>query len=103
MLLNERRTDSESNNILIIRDLYDPLTVMPEPRGPEGPLAPPIFGRSVNPSPTRGGRFCTPFTTSTTKRLPQHESPYQTSFIHTVVVFGLSEDFKPVLGLCNWL
>ena len=31
--------------------------VVPEPRGPGGPLAPPIFGRSVNPIPTGGGQI----------------------------------------------
>ena len=28
--------------------------------GAEGTLAPPEFGRSVNPIPTRGGRLCPP-------------------------------------------
>ena len=31
-------------------------TVMPEPGGPGGPLAPPIFGRSVNPIQTGGAQ-----------------------------------------------
>ena len=30
---------------------------MPELGGPGGPLAPPIFGRSVNPIPTGGGQI----------------------------------------------
>ena len=30
---------------------------MPEPGGPGGPLAPPIFGRSVNPIQTGGGQI----------------------------------------------
>ena len=30
---------------------------MPELGGPGGPLAPPIFGRSVNPIPTEGGQI----------------------------------------------
>ena len=34
--------------------------VMPEPGGPGGPLAPPIFGRSVNPIPTGEGRLSPP-------------------------------------------
>ena len=34
---------------------------------PGGPLAPPIFGRSVNPFPTRGDKFCPPITTSSSK------------------------------------
>ena len=29
--------------------------------GPGGPLAPPIFGRSVNPIPTRGGQTIPPY------------------------------------------
>ena len=37
--------------------------VMPEPGGPGGPLAPPIFGRSVNPIRTREGRLSPPNTT----------------------------------------
>ena len=36
---------------------------MPEPGGPGGPLAPPIFGRSVNPIPTGEGRLYPPITT----------------------------------------
>ena len=40
-------------------------SVVPEPGGPGGPLAPPIFGSSVNPIPTMGGRFCPPFTSGT--------------------------------------
>ena len=38
---------------------------MPEPGGPGGPLAPPIFGRSVNPIPTGEGRLSPPITTGT--------------------------------------
>ena len=38
-------------------------TVMPEPGGPGGPLAPPIFGRSVNPIWTGEGRLSPPITT----------------------------------------
>ena len=41
------------------------VAVVPEPGGPGGPLAPPIFGRPVNPIPTMGGRFCPPFTSGT--------------------------------------
>ena len=37
-------------------------TVMPELGGPGGPLAPPIFGRSVNPIPTGEGRLSPPIT-----------------------------------------
>ena len=33
------------------------LAVMPEPGRPGEPLAHPIFGRSVNPIPTRGGQI----------------------------------------------
>ena len=33
--------------------------------GPGGPLAPPIFGRSVNPIPTGEGRLSPPITTGT--------------------------------------
>ena len=29
-------------------------------RGAEGALAPPVFGRTVNPISTRGGRLCPP-------------------------------------------
>ena len=35
--------------------------------GTRGATGPPIFGKSVNPIPTRGGRFCPPFTTDTPK------------------------------------
>jgi hypothetical protein len=38
---------------------------MLEPGGPGGPLAPPIFGRSVNPIPTWEGRLSPPITTGT--------------------------------------
>ena len=38
---------------------------MPEPGGPGGPLAPPIFGRSVNPIPTGEGRLSPPIATDT--------------------------------------
>ena len=41
------------------------MSVMPEPGGPGGPLAPPIFGRSVNPIPTGEGRLSPPITTGT--------------------------------------
>ena len=33
--------------------------------GPGGPLAPPIFGGSVNPIPTMWGRFCPIFISGT--------------------------------------
>ena len=36
------------------------LTVVPEPGEPGGPLAPPIFGRSINPIPTGEGRLSPP-------------------------------------------
>ena len=39
--------------------------VMPEPGGPGEPLAPPIFGRSVNPIPTGEGRLFPPITAGT--------------------------------------
>ena len=39
--------------------------MMPEPGGPGGPLAPPIFGRSVNPILTGEGRLSPPITTGT--------------------------------------
>ena len=39
--------------------------VMPEPGGPGGALAPPIFGRSANPIPTGKGRLSPPITTGT--------------------------------------
>jgi hypothetical protein len=46
--------------------IFDRLSaVMPEPGGPGGPLAPPIFGRSVNPIPTGEGRLSPPITTGT--------------------------------------
>ena len=35
----------------------------PEPGGPVGPLAPPIFGRSANPISTGEGRLSPPITT----------------------------------------
>ena len=47
------------------RNPGSPLAVMPEPGGPGGPLAPPIFGRSVNPIPTGEGRLSPPITTGT--------------------------------------
>ena len=37
------------------------VSVVPEPGGPGGPLAPPIFGRSVNPVQTRGGQIIPTF------------------------------------------
>ena len=41
-------------------------TVMPEPGGPGGPLAPPpIFGRSFNPIPTGEGSLSPPIATGT--------------------------------------
>ena len=40
---------------------YQP--VVPEPGGPVGPLAPPIFGRSVNPIRIGEGRLSPPITT----------------------------------------
>ena len=39
--------------------------MVPEPGGPGGPLAPPLFGRSVNPIPTGEGRLSLPITTGT--------------------------------------
>ena len=39
--------------------------MVPEPGGPGGPLAPPIFGRSVNPIQTGEGRLSPPITTGT--------------------------------------
>ena len=42
-----------------------PSTVMPEPGGPGGPLAPPIFCISVNPISTGEGRLSPPITTGT--------------------------------------
>ena len=39
------------------------MPVVPEPGGPGGPLAPPIFFRSVNPTETGEGRFSPPITT----------------------------------------
>ena len=48
------------------RILYSLYTaVMPEPRGPGGPLAILIFGRSVNPIPTGEDRLSPPITTAT--------------------------------------
>ena len=38
---------------------------MPEPGGPGGPVAPPIFGRSVNPITTGEGRLSPPIATGT--------------------------------------
>ena len=37
--------------------LQETTSVVPELGGPGGPLAPPIFGRSVNPIPTGGGQI----------------------------------------------
>ena len=42
-------------------------TVVPEPGGPGGPVAPPIFVRSVNPIRTGEGRLSPPITTGTPK------------------------------------
>jgi hypothetical protein len=44
-----------------------PVPVVPEPGGPGGPLAPPIFVRSVNPIRTGEGRLLPPITTGTPK------------------------------------
>ena len=41
--------------------------VMPDRGGPGGPLAPPIFGRSVNPIPTGGGQIMPTITTGPPK------------------------------------
>ena len=41
------------------------ISVMPELWGPGGPLAPPIFGRSVNPISTGESRLSPPNTTGT--------------------------------------
>ena len=41
--------------------------MMPEPGGPGGPVAPPIFGRSVNPITTGEGRLSPPITSGTPK------------------------------------
>ena len=40
---------------------------MPELGGPGGPLAPPIFGRSVNPIQTGGGQIMPTITTGPPK------------------------------------
>ena len=48
-------------------NLYSHEAVMPEPGGPGGPLAPPIFGRSVNPIPTGGGQIMPTITTGPPK------------------------------------
>ena len=45
--------------------------VVPELGGPGGPLAPPIFGRSVNPIPTGGGQIMPTISTGP----PQSFSP----------------------------
>ena len=54
--------------------------VVPEPGGPGGPLAPPIFGRSVNPTPTGEGRL-SPSTTTGTPNVSHsgitEHSPYE--------------------------
>ena len=42
--------------------LYRPVV----PRGAGGAMAPPNFGRSVNPILTKGGRLCPPNNTGTT-------------------------------------
>ena len=55
---------SKSGQLLIFAK-YSHISVMPEPGGPGGPLAPPIFGRSVNPIPTGEGRLSPPITTGT--------------------------------------
>ena len=49
--------------------IFKYISVMPEPGG--GPLAPPIFGRSVNPISTGEGRLSPPITTGN----PQCFSP----------------------------
>ena len=51
--------------LLLAKVPYPYEAVVPEQGGPGGPLAPPIFGRPVNPIPTMGGRFCPPFTGGT--------------------------------------
>ena len=47
--------------------MYDS-AVVPEPGGPGGPLAPPIFGRSVNPTRTRGGQIIPTYYSSVPNR-----------------------------------
>ena len=57
-------------------------SVMPEPGW--GATAPPIFGRSVNPIPTMGGRFCPPFTRGTPNvfHLPASLHMYSVSHLY---------------------
>ena len=50
-------------SLIFQRKSFPPRAVMPEPGGPGGPLAPPIFCRSVNPIQTGEGRLSPPITT----------------------------------------
>ena len=55
------------------------ISVMPEPGGPGGPMAPPIFGRSVNPIPTGKDRLSPPITTGTPNVFHLPASLYSTN------------------------
>ena len=55
-------------------------TVVPEPGGPGGPLAPPIFVRTVNPIRTREGRLSPPITTGPPMFFTSRHHPLLQSF-----------------------
>ena len=57
------RSKLRSHRGLLKNNIQSLTAVVPEPGGPGGPLAPPIFGRSVNP--TGEGRLSPPITTGT--------------------------------------
>ena len=80
--------------------------MMPEPAGPGGPLAPPIFGRSVNPITTGEGRLSPPITTGTPKffYLPASLSHQTKAFVHNKLAsfsFTLSDISYYKEGMCN--
>ena len=49
----------------LVCSMFIHMSVMPEPGGPGGPLAPPIFFRSFNPIGTGEGKLSPPITTGT--------------------------------------
>ena len=66
---------------------------MPEPEGPGGPLAPPIFCRSVNPIWTGEGRLSPPITNGTPKVF---HLPASLMWLHLESITEFSEKLSAV-------
>ena len=100
-------------NLLTILMYQRTLSVMLEPRGPGGPLAPPIFVRSVNPIPTgesrlseirirsTSGNQTSPvnFAKKSVARLERLRDSYRRCF---AVKFDLTQNWKLFKMLRNW-